>query len=97
MSDATAALGQMALLSYVAQQGIAVWKRQAQSKPMLGTGTGGMDSTLESDYGSGVSLVPQKPILSKVGLTLSKKDWLEAQSSKTPLLPVLPQDPPQPP
>ena len=49
MSDATAASRQMALLSYVAQQGIAIWERQAQSKLMLGTGTGGMDPTLESD------------------------------------------------
>ena len=96
-SNATVALGQMALLSYVAQQGIAMWERQAQSKPMPGTGTGWMDPTLESDYGSGVSVVPQKPKLDKAGLTPSKKDQLEAQSSKAPLLPTFPQDPPEPP
>ena len=96
-SDTTVASGQMALLSYVAQQSMAVWEKQAQSKPMPGTGTRGMDPTLESDYGSGASLVPQKPILGKVGLTPSKKDQLEAQSSKTPLLLTLPQDPPMPP
>ena len=72
-SDAMAASRQMALLSYVAQQGIAVWERQAQSKLTPGTGTRGMDPTLEFDYGSGASLVPQKLILSKAGLTPSKK------------------------
>ena len=97
MSNAMAVSGQMALLSYVAQQGMAIRERQAQSKPMPGTGTEGMDPTLESDYGSGVSVVPQKPILGKTGLMPLKKDQLEAQSSKTPLLPALPQDPPEPP
>ena len=33
--------------------------------------------------------------LDQVGLMPLKKDQLEAQSSKTPTLPVLPQDPPQ--
>ena len=96
-SDTTVASGEMVLLSYMAQQGIAMWERQAQSKPMPGTGTRGMDPTLESDYGSGESVVPQKPKLDKAGLTPSKKDQLEAQSSKTPLLPTFPQDPPEPP
>ena len=93
-SDATVASGQMALLSYVAQQSIAIWERQAQSKPTPGTSTGEMDPTLESDPGSNVGLVPQKLKLDKVKLTPSKKDWLEAQSSKTPVLPVFPEDPP---
>ena len=97
VSDAMVASGQMALLSYVAQQSIAIWERQAQLKPTPRTGTGEMDPTLESDHGSGVSLVPQKLKLDKVGLTPSKKDWLEAQSSQTPALPVLPLDPPEPP
>ena len=38
-SDTTVALGQMVVLSYVAQQGIAVWQRQAWSKLMPGAGT----------------------------------------------------------
>ena len=96
-SKTAAASGQMALLSYVAQQGIAIQERQAQSKLMLRTGTRGMDPTLESDYGSGASLVPQKLKLDKVGLMPLKKDWLEAQSSKTPVLPIFPQDPPESP
>ena len=96
-SDTMAALGQMALLSYMAQQGIAVWERQAQSKPMPRTSTREMDPTLESDHGSSTGLVPQKLKLDKVGLIPTKKDQLEAQSSKTPALPVFPQDPPEPP
>ena len=94
-SNAMAALGQMALLSYMAQQSIAVWERQAQSKPILRTGTGEMDPTLESDHGSNAGLVPQKLKLDMVGLTPLKKDRLEARSSKTPMLPILPQNPPQ--
>ena len=50
MSDATVALGQMALLSYIAQQSVTVWERQAQLKPIPGTGTGEMDPTLESNH-----------------------------------------------
>ena len=66
-------------------------------KPRSRTGTGEMDPTLESDQGSNAGLIPQKLKLKldKVGLTLSKKDQLEAQSSKTPTPPVFPQDPPQ--
>ena len=94
-SDATAVLGQMALLSYMARQGITIWEGQAQLKPIPRTSTGEMDPTLESDHGSNVGLIPQKLKLDKVGLTPLKKDRLEAQSSKTPTLPVLPQDPPQ--
>ena len=93
-SDAMVASGQMALLSYMAQQSIAIRDRQAQSKPILRTGTGEMDPTLESDHGLNAGLVPQKLKLDMVGLTPSKKVQLEAQSSKTPTLPVLPQDPP---
>ena len=93
-SNATAASGQMALLGYVARQSIAIWEGQAQSKPIPRTGTREMDPTLESDQGSNVGLVPQKPKLDKVGLTPSKKDQLEAQLSKTSTLPVFPQDPP---
>ena len=96
-SHAMAAVGQMALLSYMAQQSIAIWERQAQSKPMPGTGTREMDPTLESDHGSSVGFVPQKLKLDKAGLTPLKKDQLEAQSSKTPALPVFPQDPLKPP
>ena len=94
-SDTTVASGQMALLSYVAWQSVAIGEGQAQSKLIPRTGTGEMDPTLESDHGSNVSLIPQKLKLDKAGLMPSKKDQLEAQSSKTPTLPVLPQDPPQ--
>ena len=96
-SDATAALGQMALLSYLAQQSITVWEMQAQSKPIPRTSTREMDPTLESDHGSSAGLVPQKLKLDKVGLMQLKKDQMEAQSSKTPVLLALPQDPPEPP
>ena len=94
-SDATAASGQMALLSYVASQSITVWEGQAQLKPILRIGTGEMHPTLESDYGSNVGLILQKLKLDQVGLTPSKKDQLEAQSSKTSTPPVFPQDPPR--
>ena len=95
ISDATAVSGQMALLSYMARQGVTIREGQAQSKPILRTGTREMDPTLESNQGSNVGLILQKLKLDKVGLTLSKKDQLEAQSSKTPTPPVFPQDPPQ--
>ena len=60
MSHAMVASGQMALLSYVAQQSVAVWEGQTQSKPIPRTGTGEMDPTLESDHGSNAGLNPQK-------------------------------------
>ena len=94
MSDTTAALGQMALFSYVARQSVTVWEGQAQLKPIPRMGTGEMDPTLESDHGSNSGLNPQKLKWDQVGLMLSKKDQLEAELSKTPTLPVLPQDPP---
>ena len=62
-------------------------------KPTPRTGTGEMDPTLESDHGSNAGLNLQKLKLDQVGLMPSKKDPLEAQLSKTPTLPVLPQDP----
>ena len=93
-SDTTVASGQMALLSYMAHQSVTVQEGQAQSKPIPRTGTREMDPTLESDHGSNAGLVPQKLKLDQVGLMLSKKDQLEAQSSKTPTPPVFPQDPP---
>ena len=40
LSDATAVSGQMALLSYMAQQSIAIWEGQVQSKPIPRTSTG---------------------------------------------------------
>ena len=80
MSDATAVSGQMALLRYMARQSITVREGQAQSKPISRTGTGKMDPTLESDHRSNAGLIPQKLKLDQVGLTLSKKDQLEAQS-----------------
>ena len=94
-SDTTAALGQMALLSYVAQQRVAVQEGQAQMKSIPRTGTGEMDPTLESNHGSNVGLNPQRLKQDQVGLTPLKKDQLEAVSSKTPTLPALPRDPPQ--
>ena len=92
-SDATAVARQMPLLSYVAQKSIAIWEGQAQLKPIPRTGTREMDPTLESDHGSNVGLNLQKLKLYQAGLTPLKKDQLEAQSSKTPTPPVLPQDP----
>ena len=68
MSDATAASGQMALLSYVARQSITVWEGQPQLKPIPRTGTREMDPTLESDHGSNAGLNPQKLKLDQVGL-----------------------------
>ena len=53
-----------------------------------------MDPTLESDHGSNLGLNPQKLKRDQAGLRLSKKDQLEAESSKTPTPPALPQDPP---
>ena len=94
-SNAMVASGQMALLSYMAQQSIAIQEGQVQSKPIPRTGTGEKDPTLKSDHGSNVGLIPQKLKLDKMGLTPSKKDQFEAQSSKTPSLPVFPQDPPR--
>ena len=94
-SDATVASGQMALLSYMGRQSITVQEGQAQSKPIPRTGTREMDQTLESDHGSNVGLILQKLKLEQVGLMPSKKDQLEAQSSKTPTPPVFPQDPPR--
>ena len=93
-SDATAALGQMVLLSYVARQSVAVWEGQAQLKPIPRTGTREMGPTLESDHGSNAGLNPQKLKQDQAGLTPSKKDQLEATSSKTPTPSVPPRDPP---
>ena len=62
-------------------------------KPIPRTGTREMDPTLEADHGSSTGLNPQKLKLDQAGLTPSKKDQLEAQSSKTPTLPMFPQDP----
>ena len=66
-SDAMAVLGQMALLNYMAQQGITVQEGQAPSKPIPRTSTGEMDPTLKSDHESNVGLIPQKLKLDKVG------------------------------
>ena len=93
--NATAASGQMALLSYMAQQSVAIWEGQAQSKPIPRTGTGEMDPILESDHGSNAGLKLRKLKLDQAGLMTSKKDQLETQSSKTPTLPMLPPDPPR--
>ena len=90
MSHGMAASGQMMLLSYVAEQSITVWEKQAQSRPIPKTVTGEMDPTLKSDHRSNTGLVPSKPRPDKTGLTLSKKVLLEAQSSKTPPLLALP-------
>ena len=81
----------MALLSYVAQQGIAIWEKQARLKLMPVK----VDPTIESDTRSTSSKV--KPVLGKVAMVPSKKDRLEAQSSKTPSFPLLPEDPSAPP
>ena len=91
-SNATVVSGQMALLSYVAR---AVWEGQAQWKPIPRTGTREMDPTLESDHGLNVGLNPQRLKQDQAGLMPSKKDQLNAASSKTPMLPTLPWDSPQ--
>ena len=93
-SDATVLSGQMALLSYVAQQSVTIWEGQAQWKPIPRTGTGEMDPTLESDHGSNAGLNPQRLKQDQAGLMPSKKDQLGAVSSKTPMPPTLPWDPP---
>ena len=93
-SNAMAVSEQMALLSYVAQQSVAVWEGQAQLKPIPRTGTGDMDPTLESDHGLNAGLNPQKLKRDQAGLTPSKKDQLEAALSKTATPPMLPLDPP---
>ena len=93
-SDATATSWKMTLPSYLARQSVTVWEGQAQLKPIPRTGTKEMDPTLESDHGSNAGLNPQKLKWDQVGLMLSKKDQLEAVSSKTPTLPPLPWDPP---
>ena len=90
-SNTMVALGQMALLRYVAQQGITVQEKQAWLKLMPAE----VDPTIKSDTGSTSSKA--KPVPDKVAMMLSKKDRLEAQSSKTPLLPLPPGDPPAPP
>ena len=95
MSDATAAFGQMVFLSYVAQQGVTIWDRQAQLRPIPRTGTREMDPTLESDHGSNAGLNPQKLRQDQAGLKPLKKDRLEAMSSKAPTLSAPPRDPPQ--
>ena len=94
-SNATAASGQMVLLSYVAEQSVTVWEKQVQLKPIPKTGTKEMDPTLESDHGSNAGLVLSKPRPDKMGLTPSKKDLMEAQSSKTLSLLAHPPDSPQ--
>ena len=63
-------------------------------KPIPKTGTGEMDPTLESNRGSSVGLNMQKLKWDQAGLTPSKKDQLEATSSKTPTLPTPAQYPP---
>ena len=93
-SDATAMSGQMALLSYVARQSVTVQEGEAQLKPIPRTGTREMDPTLESNHGLNVGLNPQRLKQDQAGLMPSKKDQLEATSSKTPTLPALPRDPP---
>ena len=94
MSNAMAVSGQMALLSYVARQSVAIQEGQAQLKSIPRTGTGEMDPTLESDHGSNEGLNPQKLKWDQAGLTPSKKDQLEATSSETPTLPAPAWDPP---
>ena len=94
-SDATAASGQMALLSYIALQSVTIQEGQAQLKPIPRTGTGKMDPTLESDHGSNAGLNPQKLKQDQAGQMPSKRDQLEVASSKTPPPPMLPQDPPR--
>ena len=64
-------------------------------KPIPRTGTREMDPTLESDHGLNASLNLQKLKQDQVGLMPLKKDQLEAASSKTPMLPTPPWDPPQ--
>ena len=98
MSDATAALGQMVLLRYVAQQSVAIQEKQSQSKPVPGVNRGKPDSTLESED---ELMIPDKArhdiLHEKPDLTPSKKDWQEAKSSLSSLTPVVAMGPPDSP
>ena len=72
-SNATAVSGQMALLSYIAQQSVAVQEKQSQLKPMPGAGKGKVDPNLESDNGSTSSKVQHNLLQEETGLMPSKK------------------------
>ena len=49
-SDATAALGQMALLQYMTQQSIAIWEGQVKIVLALKADTRDTNPTIESDH-----------------------------------------------
>ena len=80
-SDATAASGQMALLQYVTQQSIAIWKGQAKIVLALRASTGDMDPTIESDH-SHTASQSRRPKLEQWEITPCIQDKKEAHSSK---------------
>ena len=94
-SDATTASGQMALLQYMTQQSITIWKDQAKMVPALRASTGDMDPTIESDHSY---MVPQsrRPKPEQSAIVPSVHDKKEAHLSQhsgpppPPLPPALP-------
>ena len=80
-SDATTALGQMALLQYMTQQSVAVREGQVKIVPALRAGTRDTNPTIESDHSYMVSQ-PRRPKLEQWEITPCIQDKKEAHSSK---------------
>ena len=80
-SDATMALGQMALLQYMTQQSITVREGQAKIVPALRAGTGDTDPTIELDHSYTVPQL-QRPKLEQWEIMPCVQDKKEAHSSK---------------
>ena len=91
-SDTTTVSGQMALLSYMTQQSVAVWQGQAKIVPALRAGTRDTNLTIESDH-SYTALQPRRPKLEQWEITPCVQDKKEAHSSKD----LGPPPPPLPP
>ena len=91
-SDATAVLGQMALLQYVTKQSIAVWEGQGKIVPALRADTGDTNLTIESDHSYMVSQL-RRPKLEQWEIMPCVQDKKEAHSSKD----LGPPPPPLPP
>ena len=91
-SDATVALGQMALLQYVTQQSIAIREGRAKIVPALRAGTGDTNPTIELDH-SYTAPRSQRPKLEQWEIMPCIQDKKEAHSSKD----LGPPPPPLPP
>ena len=91
-SDATTALGQMALLQYMTQQSVAIQEGQAKIVLALRAGTGDTNPTIESDH-SYMASRPRRPKLEQWEITPCVQDKKEAHSSKD----LGPPPPPLPP